>query len=192
MTTAIKQHVTVEEFERVEEKARLDLIRGELHPMPPMPGEEHGAVTSDLSLELCLFVRDNKLGQCYAAETRFIIERDPDTAIGPDWAFVARERLPARRSRGFAPFAPDAVLEVRSPSDSKKQAQEKIERWLASGVRWALELNPATQLLTVYRPGHAPRELTRDDVLTGDDVLPGLNLLLRPLFEREFEQEDNE
>jgi Uma2 family endonuclease len=99
MITAPAKPITAEEFAKFDPEWRYDLIRGELRRMPPQPGEEHGAITSDLSLELSLYVRDNELGQCYAAETRFIIARDPDTAIGPDWAFVAADRLPQKRGR---------------------------------------------------------------------------------------------
>ncbi len=183
MATQIKpKPITAEEFEKFDSEWRYDLIRGELHPMPPMPGEEHGALTWDLSLKLGVFVEENDLGQCYAAETRFIIERNPDTAIGPDWAFIAKERLPKRRSTGFVPLVPDAVLEVRSPGDRKSEVQAKIARWLAAGVRIVWELNPRTRIMTVYRPGIEPRELTIEDTLSGEDVLPGFSLPLRRLF----------
>ena len=182
MVAAIKQLVTAEQFEQFEDKVRLDLIEGELHPMPPMPGEEHGALTYDFSVELGLYVRAHGLGQCYAAGTRFLIARDPDTAIAPDWAFVAKARLPHKRRRGFVPLVPDAVLEVRSPSDAASKVQAKMERWSAAGVRWALELDPSAEILTVYRPGQNTRRLTREDTLTGDDVLPGFAYPLRNLF----------
>jgi Uma2 family endonuclease len=174
--------ITAEEFERLDSDLRYDLIRGELRPMPPMPGEEHGALTSDLSLELSLFVRDHDLGQCYAAETRFLIARDPDTAIGPDWAFIARSRLPKRRGRGFVPIVPDAVLEVRSPSDRKAEVEDKVALWLEAGVRIVWELNPGTCILTVYRSDARARELGVADVLSGEEVLPGFALPLRRLF----------
>ena len=185
--TTMQRVVTAAEFEQFESKARLDLIKGELLPMPPMPGEEHGAITSDITLDLGWFIREHDLGQCYAAETRFVIERDPDTAIGPDWAFVAKVRLSAIRRKGFVPLVPDAILEVRSPSDTKREVQEKIDRWIAAGVRWALELNPATQILTVHRPGQEPRRLSKTDTLMGDDVLPGFSLALSKIFKAEAE-----
>ena len=57
-----------------------------------------------------------------------------------------------------------------------------MDRWIAAGVRWVLELDPAAEILTIYRPGIEPRRLTREDTLTGDDVLPGFNYPLRNLF----------
>ena len=96
------------------------------------------------------------------------------------------------------PLAPDAVLEVRSPSDAPSKVQAKMERWIAAGVRWALELNPSAEILTVYRPGQKPQRLTREDTLTGEDVLPGFIYPLRNLFpdeeisEEETPEEENE
>ena len=183
MTTMLPpKPITAEEFEKFDPEWRYDLIRGELHPMPPQPGEEHGALTFDLAWELGAYVREHELGQCYAAKTRFIIERNPDTAIGPDWAFIAAERLPQRRVRGFVPIVPDAVLEVRSPGDRKTAVQAKIKQWLTAGVRIVWELNPRTRILTVHRSGAEPRQLHPDDILSGEDVLPGFALPLRRIF----------
>lgn len=183
MSTALRaKPITAKEFEKFDPEWRYDLIRGELQPMPLPPGEEHGAVTFDFAFELGFFVRQHDLGQCYAAETRFIIERDPDTAIAPDWAFIAKDRLPQKRGKGFVPIVPDAVLEVRSPSDRKKSVEEKIQRWLAAGVRLVWELNLETRVLTVHRLDQPLRELGIEDTVTGEDVLPGFALPLRRIF----------
>ena len=173
---------TAEEFERLDDDLRYELTRGELRPMPPPPGAEHGSLTIDLTLEVGLFVREHRLGRCFAAETRFTIERNPDTVVAPDMAYVARERLPAKMPAGFLDLAPDLVLEVRSPSDRKREVKEKVERWLAAGVRMVWELHPARRILTVYRPGAEAREPGIDDTLSGEDVLPGFALPLRRLL----------
>ena len=150
--------------------------------MPPMPGARHGDLTIVLSAYATLFVLDNDLGRCFAAETRFIIERSPDTAIGPDWAFVARDRLPEEMPEGFLELAPDIVLEVRSPSDRRAEVLEKVQRWLAAGVRIVWELDPARRVLTVYRPDTDPQPLGIDDTLAAEDLLPGFSLPLVRLF----------
>jgi Uma2 family endonuclease len=186
MSVALRaKPITAEEFERFDPEWRYDLIKGELHPMPPLPGEEHGAVTFDFALEVGQYVRDHDLGQCYAAETRFLVERNPDTAIGPDWAFIAKERLPKRRGKGFVPIAPDAVLEVRSPSDRPREVRDKVGIWLRAGVRLVWELDLRSRVMTVYRPNREPRRIGADGTLDGEDVLPGFHLLLGRLFEKD-------
>jgi Uma2 family endonuclease len=185
--TAIPRHkpITAEEFEQFDPEWRYDLIRGELVPMPPMPGEEHGDITNLFSVHAGMYVIQNNLGKCFAAETRFIIEHNPDTSLGPDWGFIARNRLPKKRGRGFVPLVPDAVLEVRSPSDKQREVTDKVRLWLEAGVRLVWELNPKTRILTVYRPDQEPQLLGIEDTLSGEDVLPGFTLPLRLLFEAE-------
>ena len=183
MSSMVKPRpITADEFEEFNPEWRYDLIKGELRPMPAMPGAKHGQLTFAFTLDLGLFIREIDAGVCFAAETRFTIERNPDTAIAPDWAFVGRERMPTTTPNGFLDLAPDIVLEVRSPSDRKGEVLEKVNRWLAAGVKIVWELNPKTRVLTVYRPDCVPRELTVDDTLTGEEILPGFTLPLRRLF----------
>jgi Uma2 family endonuclease len=184
-THAPGRPITAKEFQKFDSEWRYDLINGELRPMPPMPGEKHGAVTYDLGFELGLFVRQHDLGQCYAAETRFIITHNPDTTLGPDWAFIAKERLPKKRGEKFLDMAPDAVLEVRSPSDRPRQVQEKVEQWLTAGVRIVWELNLKTKILTVHRPSQESHTIGVDGEIDGEDVLPGFRFPLRRLFEED-------
>jgi Uma2 family endonuclease len=181
LTEAKPKPITIEEFEQFPNEPRYELIRGELRPMTP-PSYEHGNVTSIFSAYATMYTLERNLGDCFAAETRFIIERNPDSALGPDWAFIAKDRIPTPRPKGFSPVVPDAVLEVRSPSDRPGDVQEKVERWLAAGVRLVWELNPKTRRLTVYRPDREPQVLGMEDTLSGEDVLPGFTLPLRRLF----------
>lgn len=176
-----RQTYTAEDLERFPSDARYELIRGDLHPMPPPAGGEHGKMTYNLVLDVGWFVRSNDLGEGYAAETGFIVERNPDTVMAPDFAFVAKDRL-ATSQDGFVPLVPDLVLETRSPSDRPREVAAKVQRWLAVGVRVVWELDPQARVLTVHRPNAAPRALGANDTLTGDEVLPGFALALRRLF----------
>lgn len=174
--------VTIEEFERMDSDLRLELIEGELVPMPPMPGEQHGAVTMTLGAYATVYVLEHNLGRCYAAETRFIVQRNPDTTMGPDWAFTARDRLMGEATPGFSAVVPDVVLEVRSPSDTSTEAEGKMQRWLRAGVQIGWEFNPTTRVLTIYRLHETPRQLSITDTLTGEEVLPGFVFPLSRLF----------
>jgi proteasome lid subunit RPN8/RPN11 len=156
--------------------------------MKQYPGEEHGVVVSDFGFEVGCFVRQHDLGQCYAKGTGFLVKQDPKKIIAPDLAFIRKERLLPKRSRGSVPVVPDMVLEVRSPWIRKKQVEAKIQLWLSVGVRLVWELNLKARTLTVYRPGQPPRELGVNDTLTGEDILPGFELPLRRILD--YERED--
>ena len=66
------------------------------------------------------------------------------TTLVPDVSFVSRERL-ATLSRTQAqkpPFAPDIVVEVRSPDDREANVRRKTELYLAHGARIVLDVDP--------------------------------------------------
>jgi Uma2 family endonuclease len=173
---------TAADLERMTQDGReYELIRGELHAMAP-PGAEHGRSTESLAARMTVHALDTELGVCFAAETGFLIERDPDTVLAPDWAFIAAARLPAVMPMGYMPLVPDAVLETRSPGDSKREVAAKMQRWVSVGAKVALDLDPRAQQLTVHRLGVPPEALGTDDVLALDDVLPGFSLPLRRVF----------
>jgi Uma2 family endonuclease len=161
--------------------ARYELIDGRLRQMPPT-GDEHGSYTIDLSTEINYFVRSRGLGRCRAAETGFLLARDPDYVLAPDFAFIAADRLPPTPVRGFLPVVPDLVLETRSPSDRGPAVRAKVQEWLDAGVRIVLDLDPTRGTLTIYRPDSDPVALTSSDTLTLEDVLPGFALPLSRLF----------
>jgi len=176
--------ITADDFEKFDPEWRYDLIRGELFPMPPFPSEQHGEITADFATEASWFVKSNNLGKTYAAETRFVIEQNPDTSIASDWAFIAKDRAPKIPSDKFSRIIPDAILEVRSPSDRESAVVNKMNRWIAAGVRIGWELNPKKRIMTVYRPNAEPRQIDINGTISGEDVLPGFELPMRSLFEQ--------
>jgi Uma2 family endonuclease len=162
--------------------ARYELIRGELIEMTPPPGAEHGKLNSRLGSRISVFAEDHDLGEGFSSETGFLVEQHPDTVIAPDWAFVRKEKLPARTPQGYLTVAPDLVLETRSPSDRPREVVQKVTMWLNAGVRIVWELNPATRTLTVHRKDRLPRVLGPADTVTGEEVLPGFEFALAGLF----------
>src|SRR5256714_15632829 len=71
---------------------RLELIRGELKVMPPTK-PLHRIVCARLTVKLGSFVEEHDVGETFRAETGFVVERDPDSVLGADAAFVRREPL---------------------------------------------------------------------------------------------------
>jgi Uma2 family endonuclease len=173
---------TAEELFAFPDDWHYELVDGHLEEIMSPTGGEHGLFTADLTVEIGSFVRRNSLGRCFAAETGFLLRRDPDTVLAPDFAFVAKDRLPTSPVRGYLPVVPDLVLETRSPGDRPAAVTRKISHWLAAGVRMVLDLDPAARTLTVHRPGTPPATLTPADTLEGYDVLPGFALPLNRLF----------
>src|SRR5215207_277773 len=70
----------------------LELIRGEVRRMSPT-GITHGVLCNEVGAEIRNFVKEHDLGIVCGAETGFVVERDPDSVLGADVAFISRERL---------------------------------------------------------------------------------------------------
>lgn len=187
MTVALeptpKTFATGEDVERLTRQGeRCELIFGELVPMPPV-GNDQGVATNDLASEAAVFVRRNKLGRGFAAETGFRLSRDPETILAPDWAFIRAERIEGPPARGFGDLVPDLVLETRSPNDSKGEVAGKIGLWLHFGAQVVWDLDPARKILTVHRRDGTVTRLGAEDTLTEEELLPGFSLPLSEIFE---------
>src|ERR1044071_9176560 len=107
-------------------QCRFELVRGELKVMS-LTKPLHGIICSRLNFKLAGFVEEHDLGEAFGAETGFHVERAPDSVLGPDVAFVSRERLAAVENfEKHFPFAPDLAVEVLSPGNTRREMEEKI------------------------------------------------------------------
>ena len=161
---------------------RYELIKGELKQMSPT-GDEHGAVTMELAAPLHRYVKLNKLGKVYAAETGFKLESDPDTVRAPDIAFVKMERLVgAERVKGYRCGAPDLAVEVLSPGNTKREMAEKVKDYFEAGGRLIWIISPKRKTVTVYRSLTDVVTLTEKDSLDGGEVVPGFQIPVAEIF----------
>ena len=163
---------------------RRELVRGELREMVPA-GNRHGYVAGEIFGELRSYVKANKLGRTYVAETGFKLASDPDTVLAPDAAFMSRERLGGTREvEGYWPGAPNLVVEVISPNDRHSEVLDKALAWLEAGCRMVLVADPRKRTITVYRSRDDIHVLMAEagDGVDGADVVPGWKLSLAEIF----------
>ncbi|HEX5052951.1 MAG TPA: Uma2 family endonuclease [Planctomycetota bacterium] len=160
---------------------RHELVHGELRRMSPA-GSLHGVVVGRLATFLGGHVYERHLGETFGAETGFVLTRNPDTVRAPDVAFVERARLPREYPIGYFPGPPDLAVEVHSPGDTSGEVQAKVRFWLEHGVRSVWVVDPNARRVSVHRGAQGPNVLGIDDVLDGDDVLPGFAVPVRTLF----------
>jgi len=182
MSTAARITTADELLRMPDDGFRYDLVEGELHKMTPA-GSEHGAIAQSLGWRLGKFVEDHGLGQVFAAETGFLIGRDPDTVRAPDVAFARKEQvercgLPST----FFPEAPALVVEVVSPDDTAEKVDAKIRNWLSAGSELAWVVYPGGRTVTVYRSLDEIRVLTEQDQLDGENVVPGFQRRVADIF----------
>lgn len=177
------RRMTAEDLWRLpDDGMRHELIDGELRTMAPSGGE-HGWVTSNVHGSLFVHLRTRNLGRLFAAETGFLLARDPDLVRAPDVAFVRQERVEAAgHVRGYWPGAPDLAVEVVSPHDRAPEVEEKVRTWLAHGTRMVLAIYPEQRRVRVHRPDRAPQDLRETDSLDGTEVVPGWVVPVRDFF----------
>lgn len=165
-------------MELPDDSMRHELIKGELLTMPP-PGDEHGAVTMNLSILLGVYVKTNNLGRV-AAEMGYKLESNPDTVLAPDISFVEHDRVGVR-SEGYRSGPPDLAVEVLLPSDRKTQIERKTLLWLELGAKSVWNVNPRHRTVEVYRANSEKRLFRETDELV-DETVPGFRVKVSEIF----------
>ena len=160
---------------------RTELVRGVLIVREPA-GHRHGRVAFELGRRLGNHVAEHQLGAAYAAETGFTLARRPDTVRAPDVALVRRERLPDPEPVGFPELAPDLAVEVLSPGNRPGEVLTKVADWLSAGTRLVWVIDPERRLARVYRGDGTESLVGADQVLDGDDVVPGFSCPLETIL----------
>src|SRR5689334_14037623 len=176
--TTTTQLMTADELMQLEGPNRHELIKGELLTMPP-PKALHGHVVANLIMLLVLHVRANNLGSVYA-ETGYKLETNPDTVLGPDVSFVARERMDDVPD-GYFPGAPDVAVEVLSPSDRRSRVEWKTRLWLSHGAKSVWVVNPKHRTVEVVRSSGERKLLHEADELV-DNTVPGFRVKVSEIF----------
>ena len=169
--------MTLEEFLESDLEG-YEYIKGELFPVPPT-SLEHGKISVNLILPLGLYVRENQLGDVYVPDTGFKVG---ERVLMPDVAFLSNKHLPDDLSKA-SPIPPDLAVEVVSPTDVSRQIEEKAFAYLEAGTQLVWVLKPASKTVTVYRSETNITLLTRDDTLTGEDIVEGFSCQVAELFE---------
>ncbi|MHC4670537.1 MAG: Uma2 family endonuclease [Planctomycetota bacterium] len=126
-------------------------------------------------------VRPRQLGTVLAAETGFLLARDPDTVRAADVAFVRCGRA-APPTRGYFPGPPDLAVEVLSPGDQPSDVDETVAAWIEARTRAVWVVDPHMRTVALHEPGRAPRVVAEVDTLRGGTVLPGFELAVREIF----------
>jgi len=149
---------------------------GGLILMSPVGGFS-GNQELELGGKIYVWNSQTKLGKVFSSSTIFKLpgggDRSPDAA----WIELSRwNSLTLEERKKFPPIAPDFVLELRSPSDSLKLLQSKMQEYLDCGVRLGWLFNPQNQEVEIYRLGKEKEVRALPTDLSGEDVLPGFIL----------------
>lgn len=137
-----------------------------------------------LSVRIANYVYEHKLGRVTAAETGFVLERNPDgkdTVRGLDIAFISKEKAPQPLKRKLVDIAPNLAVEVISPGNLAGDIHKKTRELLRAGTSLIWMVYAETRTVVVHTKSGAIT-LEEDDILSGGDVLPGFELKVGDIF----------
>lgn len=140
---------------------------------------------SSLQVTLCLLIRAWCRGKGRVLpEWAILLKRqDKDWAPVPDLTYISYARLPKSWRRNEAcPAIPELVIEIISPDKTMEEFEEKAQDYLAAGVPRVWVIDPEAILIRSFFPDGSS-QVYADNMPIEDDLLPGLELTTRQIFE---------
>lgn len=164
---------------------RFHLIDGELFDFPRARYALQGRLVASLLGYLVGHVERNALGQTLLGVGHYPPE-DKYTVLGPAIAFTGNARLPHPLPDGWLPIMPDLAVELAAPGETLGHLRQKAAAYLRHGASLVWIVLPAEKGVDVCRSAAGARLdiefIGQEGLLSGEDVLPGFELVMSALF----------
>jgi len=172
------------ELAQINQDVRLELTaKGELIIMPPTGGET-GDRNFELDGQLWLWNRQNRLGKAFDSSTGFVLPNGATRSPDVSWIKIERwSALTPEQRKKFLPLCPDFAVELVSETDRLVNTREKMQEYLANGLRLGWLVEPTNRIVEIYRPNQKVEVLQDTLTLSGEDVLPGFVLTLAEIWD---------
>jgi Uma2 family endonuclease len=127
-------------------------------------------------------VEPRNLGAVTGGDCRYVLL--PKLARAPDVTFISWSRFPGGKppKHGYPAAAPEFVVEVLSPSNTRAEMVRKRKEYFKAGVTVVWEVEPRDRVVTVYTTPTDGREYGQKDTLKPGKFLPGFTVNLRDWF----------
>lgn len=183
---ALANPITEQQFEQLcaqNQDTKFELTsQGELIIMSPT-GSESGRQNGNLFGQIWYWNLQTKLGVVFDSSTGFSLPNNAKRSPDVSWIEISRwNELTKKQKRGFAPIAPDFVLELLSPNDRLQDTQLKMKEYLECGVKLGWLIYPDETKVEIYRLGKDIEILDSPLNLSGEDLMPGLVVELDEIF----------
>lgn len=172
-----------------ETKERYEIVDGVLK-MPPDPTPAHQWYQMELAVRIRAFVDEARLGMVLAAPVDLLIRRNPLRMRQPDILYLSAERsgiegVAQLQGLQYLETAPDLVVEVLSPSNIRREIEQKLDDYRSVGVLECWLVSPEAKTVEVLRL--PAEEATTGSIFgVGDtlrsQVLSDFSLVLRDIF----------
>lgn len=189
MTTQAKRLTFEEWLHLPETKERYEIVDGVMYT-PPGPNVDHQWIQQEVFSLGREFARNSGLGVFMHAPLDLVIQREPLRVRQPDILFLNSQRTGIRRRSDiigmpFIEASPDIVIEVLSPSNTRKELDAKSGDYKQAGAYQCWVFSPQAETAEIIDlTGVEPRSIAVfgvADVLRSD-LLPGFELSLAEVF----------
>lgn len=145
--TASQDEFTVEDYLKLPEEERMELIDGVIYDLGA-PTDKHQIIRDEIFARFRDYIRKKK-GKCITITSPIDVQLDCDnrTMVQPDVVIVC-DRNKFKKGRIFG--APDLVVEVLSNSTKKKDVFIKGNKYWNAGVREYWLVDPNKKVVHVY------------------------------------------
>jgi len=168
---------------------RVELIRGWIQKMSPAPGTNHQAVSITIQGEMYNFFKKNS---CQFFDAPFDVrlldkkkskeDQEVYTVVQPDLCVICdAKKIDDRGCIG----APDLIVEIVSPGNSKREMKTKYELYEENGVREYWIANPLEKNIMLYILKAKKYQLSKiyfDDDTIESVLFKGLRIELKEIF----------
>jgi Uma2 family endonuclease len=172
-----------ESFCRHNPDVEIELTKeGELIIMPPIGGRT-GIRNFSLIGYFFNWLEKDKSGVGFDSSTVFKLPNGAKRS--PDLAWITNERwenLTDREQEKFPPLCPDFVVELRSPSDSLVNLQNKMKEYIENGASLGWLIDPLEKKVHIYRPDTEVGVLDNPKQVSGEPLLKGFALNVKKLW----------
>ncbi len=132
-------------------KERVELIKGMIFKMSPAPNMNHQRISTKLVSKLANYLEEHKCEVFHAPfDVRLPVSLKKgkvDTVVQPDICVVCdKKKLEKQGCNG----APDLVIEILSPGNSKTEMRDKYAVYEESGVKEYWLIDPANEAGIIY------------------------------------------
>jgi Uma2 family endonuclease len=161
---------------------RVELFKGFVAKMSPAPSSFHQQYSSNINFAIKSFLKNKKCKVFYAPIDVYLPTKDKKTVVQPDLIVVCN--LGKIENKGCV-GAPDIVIEILSPGNTKKEMKDKYALYEEAGVKEYWVVFPAEQVVQIYelRNGifQSRKPLANGDSIT-TPILEGFEMEVDEIF----------
>lgn len=129
---------------------RVELLRGRIEKMIPAPGRKHQAISGELHFQIKGYLRERSCSVFAAPfDVRLPVPKAEQayTVVQPDLCVVCNESM--LDDRGCF-GAPDLVIEILSPGNTKREMNDKFHIYEEAGVQEYWIVDPEHEAVLPY------------------------------------------